>query len=503
MLRRTQSARLLAIASRAPDTRLAIIGRREVTVGRAEGSEVKIADAEIAPRHALIRYKRGRYYVVDLKSASGSFLNDRRVRRRPRVLSHGDRLRFGAAWSYRFIDPDAASRRRNRRVVQAAIVAAIAIAGMLVHRAGWDDGMLSAASAIQVAALAQSYATSSFADISHREPSAAAAASPGSASNPTQSAAAEFSPANPSTPDRKDAPGQGPASAQSASPAASPPSPAASSGSISSSPPVAWLARINRYRAIARVGLLHEDSSVSAAAAAHSRYLLANYMGKISSGEPLGDAGHEERHGDKDYSPAGAAAAPNSQLAWGCGADDIEEQIDQWVAGPFHRLPMLDPLLSEAGFGESTDAGCWVAALRLAAPEEHPMVYPTPIEFPSDGAPVSIKWSGVEYPDPIATCPNYQMPVGLPITLQLGRLFDAQLTAHSLTEDGAAVESCAFDAHGYRNPDLAAQEYGRWALRSAGAVVLIPRNPLEPGKSYSVSIAAHGKTYAWTFRVGE
>ena len=34
-----------------------------------------------------------------------------------------------------------------------------------------------------------------------------------------------------------------------------------------------------------------------------------------------------------------------------------------------------------------------------------------------------------------------------------------------------------------------------------GAIVLIPREPLEPGKSYTVSIGAGSKTYSWSFRV--
>ncbi len=248
--------------------------------------------------------------------------------------------------------------------------------------------------------------------------------------------------------------------------------------------------------------MLHEDPAISAAARAHSHYLLANYADKISGGEPLGDAGHEESPGKTGYSVAGAAIAPNAQIAWGCGPYDTSGQIDQWIAGPFHRLPMLDPFLIQVGFGEAADNGCWVAALRLAAPDEHPAPYARAIEFPPDGVPVPINWSGVEFPNPITSCPGYEMPVGLPITLQLGRLYDAQLTAHSLTVDGAVIESCAFDARAYQNPDAAAQEYGRWALRSSGAVVVIPRAPLDPGKRYSVSITAHGQTYAWTVRVG-
>ena len=132
---------------------------------------------------------------------------------------------------------------------------------------------------------------------------------------------------------------------------------------------------------MAQLGLLHDDPAVSAAARAHSQYLLANYSEKISGGEPLGDAGHEELPGKTGYSSAGAAIAPNAQLAWGCGPYDTGGQIDQWIAGPFHRLAILDPLLVEAGFGESSNDGCWVAALRLAAPDEHPAPYARAIEF--------------------------------------------------------------------------------------------------------------------------
>ena len=99
------------------------------------------------------------------------------------------------------------------------------------------------------------------------------------------------------------------------------------------------------------------------------------------------------------------------------------------------------------------------------------------------------------------TCSEYQYPAGLPITLQLGRLQSTELSASSVTESGKAIEHCAFDSHSYRNPNGEAQEYGRWALRSAGAVVLIPREPLIRGAQYSVSVTAHGRIYAWTFRI--
>lgn len=487
MLRKAQSARLLALEHHAPNTRLALLERGDTAIGRADGSAVKITDGDIAPRQALISYKRGHYYVRDLSSPSGTFLNDRRVRRR-RVLSHDDRLRFGAAATYRFIDPDAALRRRHRRALQASVVLLVIVAGGLAHSERWDGGALSAATAASLFASARSYATSVAADASSSVPDLPAAVS--SPVGPVASATV-----SPSNAARTNAPGPSTSRTLSSSGASSSPAATASVSTV-------WLTRLNHFRAIAQLGSLREDPAISAAARAHSQYLLANYADKISGGEPLGDAGHEESPGKTGYSSAGAALAPNAQLAWGCGPYDTSGQIDQWIAGPFHRLPMLDPFLVQVGFGEAADNGCWVAALRLAAPDEHPAPYARAIEFPPDGVPVPINWSGVEFPNPLASCPGYEMPVGLPITLQLGRLYDAQLTAHSLSVNGAVIDSCAFDARAYQNPDAAAQEYGRWALRSSGAVVLIPRAPLNPGKRYSVSITAHGQVYAWKVRVG-
>jgi hypothetical protein len=89
----------------------------------------------------------------------------------------------------------------------------------------------------------------------------------------------------------------------------------------------------------------------------------------------------------------------------------------------------------------------------------------------------------------------------LPITLQIGRLTETKLSAHSLMEDGKPIEHCAFDAPSYRNPNATAQEYGRWNLRNASAVVIVPRSPLRSGARYSVSITANDKTYAWSFTV--
>ena len=127
--------------------------------------------------------------------------------------------------------------------------------------------------------------------------------------------------------------------------------------------------------------------------------------------------------------------------------------------------------------------------------------YPQAVEFPPDGATVSFDWRGIETPDPLTSCSDYKFPAGLPITLQLGRLQSTELSASSLIGDGKPIEHCAFDSHSYHNPNGDLQEYGRWALRSSGAIVLIPRKPLTRGAQYSVSIIAHGHSYAWKFKI--
>ncbi len=266
---------------------------------------------------------------------------------------------------------------------------------------------------------------------------------------------------------------------------------------------MAWLERINFYRSGLGLDPIRDNSELSAAAAAHTRYLLLNFGEDIRSAKPMGAEAYEEKPGRSGYSANGASVARNLQLAWGCSSFEAGQQIDHWIEGPFHRLAMLDPFLAEAGFGEASSDECWVAALRLPPPPEEEKPYPRAIEFPPDGAAVSLDWIGLEAPDPLASCPGYERPVGLPITLQIGRLVGTKLSAHSLMEDGKPIEHCAFDAPSYRNQNATGQEFGRWNLRASSAVMIVPRAPLRPGSRYSVSITAKNKTYAWSFTVAE
>ncbi|HWN56834.1 MAG TPA: hypothetical protein VNO74_01965 [Methylomirabilota bacterium] len=109
-----------------------------------------------------------------------------------------------------------------------------------------------------------------------------------------------------------------------------------------------------------------------------------------------------------------------------------------------------------------------------------------------------------EYPDPLTSCPGYEPPSGVAITLQLGADIDSHLGEYSLKRiatDGnpVALDACGFDSTSYSNPDANSQQLGRAVLRNYGTVVVIPKSPLAKGAKYAVSITANDKKYDWTF----
>lgn len=63
------------------------------TVGRREG-EILIDDPSVSGRHFQIEERGGQFFLHDLGSSNGTFLNDRAVRQAP--LQSGDRIQAGS-----------------------------------------------------------------------------------------------------------------------------------------------------------------------------------------------------------------------------------------------------------------------------------------------------------------------------------------------------------------------------------------------------------------------
>jgi pSer/pThr/pTyr-binding forkhead associated (FHA) protein len=79
--------------------RIGVVGG--ASVGRAAGNDVRFDEDSVSSRHALISVTGGRWWLEDLGSTNGSFVNDARVTGRA-PLRNGDVVQVGLV-SVRFL----------------------------------------------------------------------------------------------------------------------------------------------------------------------------------------------------------------------------------------------------------------------------------------------------------------------------------------------------------------------------------------------------------------
>ncbi len=231
----------------------------------------------------------------------------------------------------------------------------------------------------------------------------------------------------------------------------------------------------------------------------HARYVVKN------------DAlTHGEDPQNPWYTPEGMSAGQASNLA-AFDAPYVQPAwpVDAMMSSPFHAALLLNPLLLSSSYGEYSEA---TGALQLAAvldvargvryvtSASYQRQYPTQI-MGGEAFPLRAMYAPGVYPDPVSGC-GYSGVVGAPILL----FFDPaqgvpQVSATSLSVGGQSVPHCVYTAGTYTAPDPTQQSLGRDILRSAGAVVLIPRDPLQGGATYTVSATVNGQTITWSFDV--
>ena len=464
----------VAVENRGASSRLVSIGsspRREysldkstIAIGSHPSNDVVLDDTTVSRRHATLTRTPSGFELADLGSTNGTFVNGRHVRK-PIALKSGDEIKFG---SVRFaFDPASVPRRMRRGLV---ILTVMFIAGFAVAR--YRSGIRPATS-------------EPVAMISPRDSSSAP-----SAAN-TQSTSAK--------------------------PQAAEGSASASSANLSSAEP-GWLRRVNYYRAMVKLPPVVEDTAASKGDRAHTMYIVKNFHDAIMH-SGLGAEMHTEDPGKPNFTPEGLEAAKSSDMdVWSMrgvsnaadGWGSPEWSIDGWMSLPFHRMPILNPRLTSAGFGQYCESEACAAGLNLFKGSQGKMpagaAESLPIEFPPDGGVVAIRSFENEWPNPLTSCPGYGPPSGLAITLQLGNWMDTHLGEYSVaqvTADGnrTKIEACGIDSTSYSNPDAYSQDLGRNVLKSNGTVVLIPRAPLDEGAKYAVSMTANGKRYNWTFTI--
>jgi len=268
-------------------------------------------------------------------------------------------------------------------------------------------------------------------------------------------------------------------------------------GTTQDSPTAAdWLDYLNYYRTLANLPPVSENAEWSVGSQFHARYTVKNDI-----------LVHSEDLNNKWYTPEGRAAAQSGNLMASYDVESNDKHaIDVWMQAPFHALGILDPALQEVGFGSyrEADGGLQMGATMdvLRGLGEIPLAINFPIMWPANGAvvPLSDYWG--EYPDPLSSCPGYGVPSGLPIILQIGAGDRTPVVnSHMFFRDKTPLENCVFTESTYSNPDQVAQDMGRAVLDYRDAIVLIPREPLVPGASYTASMVVDGQTYTWTFEI--
>jgi hypothetical protein len=257
------------------------------------------------------------------------------------------------------------------------------------------------------------------------------------------------------------------------------------------------LGRLNYYRGLAGVPAATEIPFWSQGCTSHAFYLVMNGM-----------MTHDEDLANPYYTYEGYAAGQSSNLV-GFTTNGILHQeswpVDVLMQSLFHAVPMLEPRLTMAGYGQAEATGSslpFAASLDVYRGVDYSAIPDYPVYWPpQNGVSPLVKYTGGETPDPLAHC-GYAAPSGAPVFLIMGDgNSDPRLTAHSLKQDGVEIPHCAFDYETYTNPTPPHQRDGRDVLDYYDALVIIPRDPLQQGVTYTASITAEEQIYTWDFQV--
>lgn len=254
-------------------------------------------------------------------------------------------------------------------------------------------------------------------------------------------------------------------------------------------PPAGWVEHLNQMRADYGSGPVTADVGLSSAAQQHALY-MAQHRSLTRDQDPS-----RSRH-----TPAGRAAARHSLLAGPAGnsEDSPAEFVDLWARGAFSALALLHPDVKRIGYGQAQLGAADYAALDVrSARAARAQSTGWPRTWPSARRPVGMtSYSGAEMPDPLARCgPRPSRGWGLPLLVSYGPGARPTGSAASLSVDGRAVSVCVVAAHG--NPDAAAVA----RLDEAHSVVVVPREPLRPGGTYTGAVTSSRGRAALRFSV--
>lgn len=259
------------------------------------------------------------------------------------------------------------------------------------------------------------------------------------------------------------------------------------------------LNRLNFHRNIGGLPPVTESASLSAGALLHSTYMVKNDF-----------IGHSEDPNNQFFTQAGNTSAMNSNLSITSNVNaTISQALDGLMNAPFHGVGFIDPKLAVSGFGHYCENigtfKCGSTVNVLQGRGALPQGTSFPILWPANGQTLPYaSFRGGEFPDPLTGLPGFTLPTGGPIYVQFGS-GNATINVTSVTlrdnTTNALVAVGSFDETNYTNPDPSTQSLGRAVLGTRDALVIMPSNPLTPGRNYTATVINNGATITWSFNV--
>jgi hypothetical protein len=101
-------------------------------LGRSADNDVSLPEAPVSRHHAQIERREGRWYLVDLSSANGTFLNRQRLES-PQPLHGGDLIGLGeSVFVFTVPPPAAGAPQATKRTRQALLAVALGVGIVVV-----------------------------------------------------------------------------------------------------------------------------------------------------------------------------------------------------------------------------------------------------------------------------------------------------------------------------------------------------------------------------------
>ncbi len=238
---------------------------------------------------------------------------------------------------------------------------------------------------------------------------------------------------------------------------------------------------VDRYRAAAGLPGVTLDATLSKGCMEHARYMLLNKDGDAM----VGLNAHHQRPDLPGATPDGAACGKAADLF--PGVSDLESAVEGWMAGLYHRRPIMAPPLAKIGVGYAKlPDGSLMAALMFVDGKDSAADARWPISYPADKQTDLPLDFGNEIPNPVPGGGRG----GYPITIQFPPFDKVTAVTAKLTSGGKPVAFYLSD------PEHPATSFGQY-----GVICVIPKLPLSPKATYEVHVEAtwKGKPAAWNW----